>query len=279
MKKIKASEIVQLIISQNEELIELDECLYKLLIKEYDLSDLEALAQSERILQRVKLLISKSIEESKSRGVTPKYVFSSNDDLRLILFSEKFREKEIAEIIVKNRDKIYNAIKELTWRQFEYLCELLLKTYGVENTKVNRGNKEGGIDFFGLYALSNGKNRLESSIKLRIFGQAKHGEDRVVIADELDSFIKKIRDFRNGKGYGLTILPQEFRNSPHPILPFFITNGKIQKGGKNSAKEDGIVLIEGDQISEDLIKSQYWTKWLSMGEFNKEKFKKYFPER
>jgi len=163
----------------------------------------------------------------------------------------------------RHRKEILNAICEMNWRSFEFLCAHLLNTNKITKSGVSRGTKEGGIDFYGLLEM-----RLFSTMvflkgaKIRIIGQAKRYTNKVN-HKEVRVFRTHKDDLLAKKGNAAKKLPPWFVESGFPVLSILMITTKFTKGAKKFAEENGIVLIDGEQVVEDLTKSKNVREWFS----------------
>lgn len=215
-----------------------------------NISDWEICEVSENIERKVKSHLRREISRCKEKGITPRYEFSE-------VSNALYRARDI------RVDEVKSEIKNINWRNFEYLCKHLLEINGIE-AEVMRGTKEGGIDFYGLLRMQKFTQRvLLKGLEIRIIGQARHRSvDRKVGEPEIKLFAKQYCDFKSGRGRGQKAMPKWFRKLKSPIVGTFITNAECTKGAYTAAKEEGIILKGGDEIAEDLAHSPELAKWL-----------------
>jgi hypothetical protein len=184
--------------------------------------------------------------------ITPRYEFS-----------------EVSNVLYRARDiranEIKSAIKNIKWRDFEYLCKHLLEVNGIE-AEVTKGSKEGGIDLYGLLRMNRFTQRvLLKDLEIRVIVQAKSRSADRIGEPELKLFAKQYHDFKIGRGRGQKAVPEWFNNLKSPTVAVFLTNAECTGDAYNAAKEEGIILRDGDQIVEDLVHSPGIAKWLSTG--------------
>jgi restriction endonuclease Mrr len=147
--------------------------------------------------------------------------------------------------------------------------------------EVLGGTKEGGVDFYGLLELNRLTQRvLLKDAKIRIIGQAKQHKN-VVGHREVRIFKTHIDDLLKKKGNAVKKLPSWFVESTQiPMLSVFIVTTKPTRGTKIFAKENGILLMDGEQVVQDLMESTHNREWFSRknGElvFDKLLFDRYF---
>lgn len=254
--KVVEAKIVREIVNQiwnSQELnIDLEDRCERLLRKHLpNISDLKICDILEGVVRKVKSQLKREITQCKEKRITPRYEFS-----------------EVSNVLYRARDvridEIKTTIKNIDWRDFEYLCKHLLEINGIE-AEVTGGSKEGGIDFYGLLQMRKfSQGILLSGLEIRIIGQARHhSADEKVGEPEVKLFAKQYSDFKNGRGRGRKAVPDWFKNSKSPIVPMFITNTEFTGDAYKAAEEEGIIPKDGDQISEDLFRSPRVNEWLS----------------
>lgn len=221
------------------------------------LSELEALEESENLLKRIKRAVDKKIRDCKNQGIIPKYIFDkSNDDflVRIDLSVEAHKEEDARKVVLW-KEQITEIIKRISWQEFEKLCKLILEINYISNCKVTRGSRDGGVDVYGWLKYNTNLRRIFCDVNIRIIGQGKHRSngDEASNAD-VSKFVTDIEKLRKKQGFSLFVLPKEFIDSPSPLIPIFITNGYYRKDARITAKNYGIILWNGEQISEDIAK-------------------------
>ena len=248
--------IAKQIWDSHEPVIDLGDQCERLLRKHLpDINELEICEILEEIEHKVKSHLRREIAQCRENGVSPQYEFSEIDNVL-------YRARDI------RADEIKSEIKNIDWREFEYLCKHVLEINGIEEVGVTRKVKEGGIDFYGLLRMHKfAQGILLRDLEIRIIGQARHRSTSVKIGEtEIKALIQQFADFERGKGRGKKAIPEWFRNLKAPIVCMVITNSEFTKDACDAAKEEGIIVKNGDQIAEDLIHSPEVDKWLSVNE-------------
>jgi hypothetical protein len=251
----------------SDKIIELPEELQKSLEADGK-TELVAIALAEKMLPRVRALLSEKIRNCEKKRVTPNFRFSESSSNRLvgILISEK---EEQTRLKLKHRKELGSLINNLKWEKFESLCACTLQLCGFEKYQVGKGTKDGGLDFFGLYPLQ-GLVKYKgflTGMRLRVFGQAKHRSKASVTGDEVRSFYTHYKDFLDEKGTAYTHVSQEwpwFLGAKGPLAPMVITNRRFEKGAEEFADRKGIIIREGSQIVEDIIQLSRVETWLTL---------------
>lgn len=265
--------MVEEILSSNAEQINIEEyCEKKLKETCKNLSILERADILPNVIKKLKHHFDKKMGNLNQRGIRPEYEFVEYPPNTLCKY-DLLHENGFS-FIRKHRREILDTILKMNWRSFEFLCEHLLKINNIVISGVTSRGKEGGIDFFGLLEM----NRFSTGVllkdaKIRIIGQAKRY--RNVIDDT------KVREFKTHRddllqniGRAIPKLPLWFTKSGAPLLSFFIITTKPTKGAKTYAEENSIILRDGEQVVEDLIKSIHAREW-----FSRKKGKLFFDEK
>jgi hypothetical protein len=248
----------------SDRIIELAEEIQKSLEAEGN-TELEAIEGAARMMPRVKAVLRQKIQYCEEKKVTPNFRFSGTSDDRLIgmLISEKDVEVRLR---LRHRKELQRLINSLAWEKFENLCFYTLETLGFK-TAIGRRRQDGGLDFFGLWPLQNQlryKGFL-TDMNLRVFGQAKHRRRSAVNGDEVRSFLSHFEDFRNERGIAYEFIRGKhkwFLDGSGPLTPMVMTNTRFERDAEEWARLKGIVLREGSQIVEDVVRLAEPTAWL-----------------
>ncbi len=212
------------------------------------------------------------IQDAENRGIVPKYRFSDIDRDRLI----SQRPKSLDDIY----EDIIRALKEMSWRAFEHFCVYVMALHGVQECKVMRGSKEGGVDLFGWIDLGKmAGNPTWQGARIRILGQAKRGkvgEPMVrLLSGDIDSFAR-------GDGRAFNLAPASYRNMQAPIVGFIFTSTHISQDAIMWARNHNIITQDGEQLATNLIKTNSIPGYIphpAAPVFNKEVFLAHFADR
>jgi hypothetical protein len=272
------SAVAEEALGSDSDYVDLDALVLKGLQERDGVPELMALEQVDRYLPRVRHAIDRLLADRRSRDITASFGWDGPDKVRLIHIRHGNRGREV-EAAIRRRDEIRGALADLSGRQFEHLCGLLLKIYGVpedERMITPRGG-EGGVDFIGRRSAwaSRGTNRLER-MPIRVFGQAKRHTGGIG-TDEMDAFCLRLNEARQGVGRAFEGLPVWFQECGDPIIGLFVTSGRYGPAALRSAKQHTVFCLDGDQVAEDLATSRAATSWFVAGQFNLADFLKTFP--
>lgn len=276
MIKIQIKEFVTQLFGKHDTRINLSEEVVKFL-QEDGMSDLEALEKSDELIKRIKRTINKKIKECKHQGITPQYLFDeSNDDvlIRTDLVVSIHEEKDVHRIL-EWKDPISEFLKTISWQEFEKICGLILEINDIQDCNVTRGSKDGGVDVYGWLKYHNTK-RIFHDINIRVVGQGKHRSNGGEVTNaDISEFVTDIDKLRKKQGFSLFVLTDEFVESPFPLIPILITNGYYRGDTINTAANYGIIIWNGEQISEDIARYFDLTDFVSNRKIDKEKFRNY----
>lgn len=279
MIKIQPRDFVNQLFRKDNKRINLPEEVVKLLQGE-GLPCLEALEKSDHLIIRIKAAIDRKIRDCRNQGITPRYLFDdSNNDIliRTDLVVDTQEEKDIRRII-EWKEQISELLKSISWQEFEKLCGLILQINDILDCNVTRGSKDGGIDVYGWLRYPNSK-RIFHEINMRVIGQGKHRSNGGEVSNaEVSEFVTNVDKIRKKQGLSLFVLPSEFIDSPHPLVPIFITNGYYRREALKTAENYGVIIWNGEQISEDLAKYFNLTDFVSNERIDKEKFRNYLNQ-
>jgi len=251
--------------SDKEQVFIEDYCRVKLRQKCKSLGDLTIEEMIPSIVNRTSRILQKKIEHQKNRGIPPDYDFvpyPPNTLFKYHLLSENgFSDMR------SHRKEILKTMCRMKSRSFEYLCEHILNINRIVVSGVTPGKKDGGVDFWGILEMDKfleadktHSGLLFKGVKFKIIGQAKRYKNTVGDG-EVRIFETHYMDLLQGRGRAVGKIPDWFNILTVPILPIFITTNKFSKDAKYYAKTKGIVLKEGEEIVEDLIKSSHAKQW------------------
>jgi len=274
---IRIKKFIDELFDKDKNTINLPEELIKSL-QSTGLSELESLEKSDMLINKIKREIEKKIRYCKTLGTTPRYRFDdTNNDIivREDLLVDPHRENKVREIIVF-KQQINEVLKKISWIEFEKVCKLLLEINEIQECIVTRGSKDGGIDVYGWFKSIGPSKRLFREIRFRVIGQGKHRDYGSEVNNaEVSEFVTDIEKLRKKQGFSLFVLPPKFLDSPLPLIPIFITNGHYCPDSILTATNHGIILWNGEQISEDIATYFDLSLVVIDGKINEEKFRRY----
>lgn len=249
----------------------------------FEISELDAMdiydVNSKKIIKK----IIQYIDGCNDSYIVPEFTFDFYDSDILIGGRFSYREKDRVDISnkIEFRDKFFNLLKQIEWRELEKLSKFLLSENHIENIVVTHSTNDQGIDFYGYYTFKSEDYvpRFYKYLNFRIIGQVKHSNKNIgVDHQKVASFGTEINKLRKSKEASYFVsLDQEFLKSELPIVGIFITNSYYPKKTIDFAKEYGIIYWNGKQIAEDLSNESLISNIFdsSTQELSLEKFKKY----
>lgn len=221
-----------------------------------NLSSFQISEISEKLVKKVKFYLQKKADDIKfSQRTTPSYAIPqfSNTVFR---YDVLHREDSVYSLIIENRRKILKTLHKMPWKAFEFLCKYLLETQDLRRVEVNPTSR--GADFFGIIEMEKfSEGILLKDAKIRVFGEAKRHSGKIG-ESEMIKFCKRYEDLVEGKKSIIRKLPKWFVDTKYPVLGMFITTSEFTRDAKSYVRDDdhSIILIEGEQIIEDLLKVQ-----------------------
>lgn len=248
------SKMVNEIWDSNKLTVLLNSWLEKRLKGDYS-SDLEFADDFDEIKNKLDKHIEKRILYDEKRYMH-KYKFDDSLPNTLILTE---RKPGIV-FLRKFATQIKETIRTMEWSKFEHLCKHLLKIIGCKVAGVIPTGRGG--DFYGLLEVPTEWVLLKGT-NIRIFGEAKHRSPREKIGEpEIRKFKTDYEDFKSKRGRAVRNLPNEFVKLNAPSIGMIITNSEFTTDAFKYAKREGIKLINGEQIVEDLIHSPQTRNWV-----------------
>jgi len=216
----------------------------------------------DEIVEKVSFYINKKIEHCKEIGIAPNYEFNDLPRDGLFRYSLKYKESPLISFLRKQKQSLLKLINKMPWQSFEHLCTRLLQIYGVNPIKVTKVNQE-GIDFCGLYNIGNQSNFMiiPKSFKIKVVGQVKHYSNKIQ-PKSVRSFNTYCEDVKHEKTEIMNSLPSWFAKNKAPVLGIFITTSDFTKATIIYARKEWIILKNGEQVLEDLIKSPLNKNWI-----------------
>lgn len=260
-----ADEIGNLFIQNPDKHVKLKEVVARILEERYEFNSVNAAIEAEDMKSDLKKELLRKIDSWKEKGVKPFFDFGRYRENTL--FGRAFIKKADGDQTKSLKERylhftsIREALAKLEWRPFEFFCEYILELYGFRNKGVTRSGREGGIDFYGLFNPWHqwDKERpktLMNSMKILVVGQARHKkdlEDKIGEGD-LRRFSDEFRDFQEGKGRAVSLVPFNPLEWRRAIFPLFFTNTDFTSGATELAIDRGVILRNGTQLIEDLIR-------------------------
>lgn len=276
-------EIVEEILHSKQDMISLNEyCISRLKCRYPALSDLEINDKLDEIVEKVTFHINRRNEYCKNKDITPEYEFNTYPPKVLFRYSVRHKEPQLISYLRKQNRILLNAINDMSWQSFEYLCKHLLKINGVDPIKLTKVNQE-GIDFLGLYNINNCGSSviIPKNFKIKIVGQVKHYLDKIG-PKQVRAFDTYCKDVKNEQKDIVKNFPAWFTKTKIPVLGIFMTTSDFTKAASRYTKKEWMILRNGEQIVENLIQSPCSKDWVKNEDghliFDKTLFLKFFGE-
>lgn len=258
--------IAEEILSSKKSVFEVtEEILAYLETHHSQLGELEMAEVAEKLTVHVQRSIDKTIDSLAQRGATPPYERSESSATRYIRFKSAKEESANLAQKMELRDEILNTMRIMHWRKFEVLCVHVLDLIGAHST-LAQGRRDGGVDFYGLLPLTSGlpsRTDFFGGVNVRVAGQAKRRKiPHKVTANEIKVFAEDVKDLESERGRIAKIAPSSFLEDKGPILPIFATTTDFERGARKKASRKGIVLRNGYQLVETILRLEKNPPWL-----------------
>lgn len=150
------------------------------------------------------------------------------------------------------KEELISFLRSLSPRGFEELCLLLLRENGIENLKLTKQGRDGGIDGIGTL-------RINPVVSFKVLFQCKRYNNKNSIKRE------QIGDFRNAM-------------MGRAEKGIFITTGYFSADSEREATREGatqIELVDCDKLLEMFEKSELGLKPITTYEIDRQFFEKY----
>jgi len=201
-------------------------------------------------------------DESLDAGHQPRIGFNSSSDY--MIQGACYVEPHIDSESVKEQKRqrlhwldYYEALKNLSAREFEILCKRTLDLLGVGNAHLTRYTGDEGIDFFGRLSLGDlvGHGplypRLESSLEVWLLGQAKHYKKVKVATPDIRELVGAVNLGRaHAFGASDESKYEELRiRVCDPVFMLFFTTGEISVDGWRLSRRSGVIAMDGEMLA------------------------------
>jgi Restriction endonuclease len=226
----------------------------------FGLPKIRAFEQAEGLEERVRSLILRSKESCDMIGTFSVLTISSRNN-RTVLGSCCIEPDDSDPIKAAKRARLYkpellNAIRTLTFAEFEKFGSKVLRELGASTVRVTPRSNDQGIDFYGILSIGEVANvpppicRLAHDVTLRFAGQAKHYPNNPIGPDVIRELIGAIELARYKTFTSDPDLFEDFALLPfHPLLALLFTTGQFTSGAIELGEKAGIILRSGEQLA------------------------------
>lgn len=235
----------------------IQEVVTRLVDKNADANDL-----ATRWHKQIREYIRAHWDECFENGRQPRIAFNSSSDYMIQgpcyiepgIDSESIKEQKRQRLHWLN---YYEALKDLTAREFEILCKRTLALLGVTDPYLTRYTGDEGIDFFGRLSLGDllGHGplypRFESSLEVWLLGQAKHYKKIKVATPDLRELVGAVNLGRAHIFGGSD--EEKYRDLRirvcDPVFMLFFTTGEISVDGWRLSRRSGVIAMDGEMLA------------------------------
>ena len=158
-----------------------------------------------------------------------------------------------------NAVPMLEAVRQLSHRDFEFLCGLVLAKFGVDAPNVSQGSGDQGVDFYGhagfgeLISKTALPGSVEEPIKVWIIGQAKRYRETKVSTSDLRELVGAV-ELSRAKVHSAADDPLKNLKVRlcDPIFYMLVTSGEFTAGSRNLIERSGIIAMDGMQLCQFL---------------------------
>lgn len=232
--------------------------LVQILLRDHP--ELTAVEMADTYFERVRARLAALYASLQDAETDAAFEFNSSngDYVQGPLFIEP-RDPPAIVVAKQNRlraQPVRNALKALTFAQFEILATALLSLLGAREFQRTVHSRDQGIDFFGRLSLGDLDSedfpffRFQDALQLWLVGQAKHYPDGKVSAPEIRNLVGAVNLARFKEYASTTELLRDLPlRSCDPVFALFLTTGKYTRDAVRLAENSGVVLRDIDDIA------------------------------
>lgn len=226
----------------------------------FGLPQIRAAEEAEKLEPKVAALIGRTQSDFERRGLVPalslvgasgRYVSGS-----CWIAPSDSPEISAAKLRRLNIDALHQAIRGLTFSQFEAFGARVIAELGAQTVRVTTHSSDQGLDFYGTLSLGPalgaqpGLLQLAHDVRLHFAGQAKHYPDRAVGPEVVRELVGAISLARYRVFSADTDLFDDLElQAFNPLLALLFTTGKFTRGAIELATRSGIVARSGEQLA------------------------------
>lgn len=198
--------------------------------------------------------LQRELSELNRLGRYSPFVFNSSSEYQIqgAAFAEAHEPPEVIEHKVRRaRIRAYDAaLRQLTSREFEYLCAGILSLLRVQHLTVTKYSADRGIDFYGklhLEAHVFGEDPFPSwtrQMSAWMIGQAKHYTGKVS-TPEINNLIGSVR-LLTGPG---SRFPNLVIRVCDLVFHLFFTTGRMTSESWKRLDESGVIGMDGEMVA------------------------------
>lgn len=220
----------------------------------------DAAEVAQKKLQRYKILLKDRENFALTSSQIIPYAFNSIDDdyIQGLCFCEPMDPPEI--VAAKNRRlkelPIFKVIETFSPSEFEDLCAVVLKFFGINDAVVTRRSGDGEVDFYGcapilrMFNSGNLPSGVEEGLNIWIVGQAKKYKATKVSTNELRELVGSTELARSKVFVGdKDPLDKLLIRFCDPVIYMIITSGSFTADSKDIIRKSGIIAMDGILLS------------------------------
>lgn len=163
--------------------------------------------------------------------------------------SANANEQRLA-VLLRSRPQIQTGIDALDEREYEAMGCLVCDVIGASHLHLTPRGNEGGMDFLAILEFSFMPHVFKGMRgAILIVGQCKKYAEPVQV-DRVEQFIKTVENVRHRAPRVTPHLPPWFHDCNGPIVGWMIAHNGVQVGGRDEAKQHGVVLSDSRDLAE-----------------------------
>lgn len=203
--------------------------------------------------------LQQNINDSIDQGKQPRIAFNSSSNYMVqgACFVEPTDTAEVKEQKQKRLffQQYYDALRNLSPRDFEQLCAKVLNLIGVLTPQLTPYQNDQGIDFYGKLSIGDiiGHGAVfpifETRLVIWLIGQAKHYKASQVATPDIRNLVgatdlAKARAFTKSN-----LFPDLVIRVCDPVIMLFFTTGQISMDGWTLCKNSGVAAMDGEMLA------------------------------
>jgi hypothetical protein len=239
----------------------LETAIEQLLVDDFGLPPIQASEHAERMYGAVGRIIAERVAICEAAGLSSVLVIIGATSNAVAGFCHILPTDDEGIAAAKQHrmqvQELLEAIRALSFSDFEKFCARVLKEIGASFTCITPHRGDEGIDFYGRLSLGQYQSvpppflKLAHDVVLLFAGQAKHYPNRAIKPEILRELIGAVSLART-KTYSAadTDIFEGLELKPFsPLVTLLFTTGTISAGSARLAETAGIIARSGEQLA------------------------------
>jgi HJR/Mrr/RecB family endonuclease len=226
----------------------------------FRIPEIRAVELAEELEKSIEKLIEQTRLDRENSGTLPTLILS-DINTRMVMGSCWLTPNDTPDVIAaKSRriyvEPLYQAIRSLTFNEFEVFGAKILHELGAAKVCVTPHSVDQGIDFYGVLSLGSFSKvpspflQLAHDIQIRFAGQAKHYPNSPIGPDVIRELVGAIELARHKVFSVEADLFEDLElRAFNPLLAMIFTTGRFTRGAQELTRKSGIIARSGEQLS------------------------------